>query len=173
MVKGDMRAEFYDQLFSDLVDIYDLETVIVNIGTDRAVGDSLGPLVGSFLEVKGYDGIIYGTLEKPCHALNLYEFHEKIENEHKDNNIIAIDACVGVKERIGKIVVRYDTPISPGLGVGKKLPVMGNHSIIGIIGEAGGGMAAFNNVRLSFIIEMADLISDVIIDVRNYKKNIK
>src|SRR4051794_9429675 len=46
--------------------------VFVCIGTDRSTGDSLGPLVGSFLEEKDISSFhVYGTLDEPIHAVNL------------------------------------------------------------------------------------------------------
>ncbi len=51
----------------------DLPPVVLCIGTDRVTGDSLGPLVGTFLHAYGSDRYlsIYGTLDFPVHALNL------------------------------------------------------------------------------------------------------
>mgnify|MGYP000859742388 CR=1 FL=1 len=46
------------------------EFVVVNIGTDKCIGDCLAPLVGTLLQEKGYMNI-EGTLDNPIHALNI------------------------------------------------------------------------------------------------------
>ena len=49
------------------------DIVILCIGTDRATGDCLGPLVGEHLMQVLPHIPIYGNLESPIHALNLEE----------------------------------------------------------------------------------------------------
>ena len=49
----------------------DRSTVVLCIGTDRATGDALGPLVGSLLSNSQCAYRVYGTLQHPVHALNL------------------------------------------------------------------------------------------------------
>ena len=41
--------------------------VFLCIGTDRATGDALGPLVGSYLLKNGLENV-YGTVDEPVHA---------------------------------------------------------------------------------------------------------
>ena len=45
--------------------------IIVCIGTDRATGDCLGPLVGQYLQNHSSFCSIYGSLSRPVHAKNL------------------------------------------------------------------------------------------------------
>lgn len=47
------------------------KTVIVCIGTDKCIGDCLGPLVGTMLLEKFIPLPVYGTIKSPMHALNL------------------------------------------------------------------------------------------------------
>lgn len=101
------------------------------IGTDRLTGDSLGPLVGSFLKEKGFD--VLGTLDKPVHAQNL---RETINSLSGDDFILAIDACLGHRESIGNIVFKKG-PIRPGTGVNIKLPEIGDYNIFAIVNVAG------------------------------------
>jgi hypothetical protein len=75
--------------------------VVVAIGTDRSTGDSLGPLVGTKLKQMNLQMDIYGTLEKPVHAINLKETLEKIYQQHSPPPlVIAIDACLGKTESV-------------------------------------------------------------------------
>jgi hypothetical protein len=56
------------------------DVVILCIGTDRATGDCLGPLVGNHLKTNLPNICVFGTLEHPVHALNLEETLETIYN---------------------------------------------------------------------------------------------
>ncbi|NSJ87437.1 DUF1256 domain-containing protein [Blautia hansenii] len=52
------------------------ELVILCIGSDRITGDSLGPLVGHSLSRFSLPHArVYGTLDRPVHALNLSHDH--------------------------------------------------------------------------------------------------
>ncbi|MEG1285243.1 MAG: spore protease YyaC [Romboutsia sp.] len=142
-----------------LKDIIDENTIVVCIGTDRAIGDALGPLVGTMLKNSDFKYPVYGTLDNPIHALNIYESIDSIKKTHSKGNFLAIDACLGSKNSIGNIQVR-EGPILPGKGVGKKLPQIGNYSIVGIVDKIDeNNKFSFNNVRLSFILELAETIA--------------
>ena len=52
------------------------------IGTDRATGDALGPLVGSYLLKNGLENV-YGTVDEPVHAENLRYYIEFINKNMK------------------------------------------------------------------------------------------
>lgn len=134
-------------------------TIIVCIGTDKFIGDCLGPLVGTFLEEKNFPLPVYGTIESPIHALNLKDRMDEIYKLHPDANIIGIDACLGDDSSIGDIHVR-NTPIYPGKGVGKILPEVGKSSIVGIVGSLDDSVPfTSKSIRLHFIMEMAQIIS--------------
>lgn len=48
----------------------------------------------------------------------------------------------------------------PGKGVGKKLPQIGHYSIVGIVDKIDeNNRFSFNSIRLSFILELAEIIS--------------
>ena len=134
------------------------DTIIVCIGTDRAIGDALAPVVGTMLKSRGFRYSVYGTLDRPIHALNIYESVNMVKQKHPNSTIIAIDACLGKKESIGNVAIR-NTAIKPGKGVGKRLPEIGDYSIIGIVGEIN-NTRDFNNIRLDFIINMAESICE-------------
>jgi len=136
------------------------DIVVLCIGTDRSTGDSLGPLVGSMFEKMYPPRVhIYGTIDEPVHAVNLKETIDKIEQNHKDSLIIAIDACLGQFSSVGKITVA-NGPLKPGAGVKKDLPEVGTFHITGIV-NIGGFMEYFvlQNTRLSIVMKMADTIA--------------
>lgn len=153
--KGTMS---YYELAYFLKDFITKKTVIICIGTDKCIGDCLGPLVGTLLEDTLVPIPVYGTLSSPIHALNLDDKLKDIYSAHPDALVIAIDACLGTNNSIGEIHVR-DHPIHPGKGVGKKLPNVGTISIIGIV-DSSSNSASFSNrsIRLSLIMDMCKTI---------------
>jgi len=136
------------------------EIIILCIGTDRSTGDSLGPLVGSKLIELGFGWEkVYGTLEKPVHAVNLQETINEIYLRRQKSFIIAIDACLGRSESVGFISIK-EGPLQPGTGVNKELPAVGDLQIIGVV-NIGGFMEymVLQNTRLNLVMKMAEIIS--------------
>ncbi len=135
------------------------EVVILCIGSDRATGDCLGPIIGHRLSRQKKDFSIYGTLEKPVHAKNLGIAVEFIKTYHKNALIIAVDASLGVSEHIGYITLG-EGALSPGVGVDKQLPSVGDIFITGIVNLSGfGGQMLLQTTRLNTVMQLADFIS--------------
>lgn len=137
------------------------EIVILCIGTDRMIGDSLGPLVGSIL-YKNISGIspVYGTLQQPIHALNLSSSWEQIKKKHPYSLIIAVDASLGPYERIGSAFIRTGC-VKPGAGVNKNLPPVGHIAITGIVNEeTSHPYLSLQTSRLSVVVQTAEQIAD-------------
>lgn len=134
--------------------------IIICIGSDLVLGDSLGPLVGTMLTRRNVNAYIYGTLNSPITAkeINCAKLHVKML--HPESFIVAIDAAVGNSEDIGLIKVS-DKGLKPGLGVNKNLGVIGDCSIIGVVAEKSTqNYNLFNLTRLNLIYKMAERIAD-------------
>lgn len=137
--------------------------VFLCIGTDRSTGDCLGPLVGQKLELLVHNNIcLYGTLEKPVHAKNLNAVIDEINISFNNPFIVAIDACLGSIQNVGKVVID-GKPICPGSAVNKNLPQVGNISITGIVNISGGmEFMILQNTRLYTVMLLAEIISSAI-----------
>lgn len=133
--------------------------IILCIGTDRATGDCLGPIVGYKLKAYTMNNvIIYGTLKEPIHAKNIEETIVSIEKLYQKPLIIAIDACLGKTSHIGMINLGEGS-LTPGSGVNKVLPPVGDIYITGIVNFSGFmDMMILQNTRLHVVMEMADFI---------------
>lgn len=143
------------------------DLVLLCIGTDKCIGDSLGPLVGEFLEREKLSIPIYGTLENPVHALNVKKVIHEIKAKYPNSITIVIDASLGNEEDIGFIHVLTKT-IKPGMGVGKTLPSYGNVSILGVVDEINENTDnSLFSIRLNFVMRMAEIISKAIINTYN------
>lgn len=136
--------------------------VVVCVGSDLAIGDSLGPITGSMLKFKtqGLQVFIYGTLSSPVTAKEIKYLRAFLQETHKDSQIIAIDAAVGEEGDIGLIKIT-DSPLLPGAGANKKLGALGDLSIMGIVAEKSvANYGLLNTTRLNLVYSMAEIISD-------------
>lgn len=142
-----------------------LSPVFVCIGSDRVTGDSLGPLIGSFLKKSVKKGVpVYGTLETPIHALNLEDTCALIRRKHPGNTVIAIDASLGSPDHQGYITVGRGS-ILPGAGVDKELGAIGDIFITGIIGTSGElAHLTLQTTRLSTVMAVAEQITQGILE---------
>lgn len=130
--------------------------VFACIGTDRATGDCLGPLVGTNLKRLGYT--VFGTLEEPLHAQNLTRELQKIRTIHNPDLILAIDASLGQLKDIGKISLA-NSPLKPGAGVQKELPPVGDLSILGTVNI--GGILDLQILQCTRLHTVMKLASDI------------
>jgi putative sporulation protein YyaC len=137
----------------------DATPVILCIGTDRATGDCLGPLVGEKLKSTRLKMDIYGTLTRPVHALNLRDTINYIRQKYSKPYIIAVDAALGNLKHIGYVTVS-SCPLLPGKGVNKKLPAIGDVSITGIVNVSGKKETILQTTRLYTVMSLANLIAD-------------
>ncbi|WP_097005331.1 spore protease YyaC [Lacrimispora amygdalina] len=153
------------------------EIIFLMIGTPKIYWDSLGPLTGSLLEESNHfkkeyfiDGItnfsVYGTIQRPVHAQNLYSTVSRIYEIHKNPFIIAVDASFSYFYTKNNILISNE-PIKPGLGVGKDLLSVGDISIRGIVGSD--EVDAYN-LSYSELKTMALLISTAINCVLSIKQ---
>lgn len=148
------------------------EIAVICIGTDRATGDCLGPLVGWILMKHHLDFTLYGTLDNPVHATNLADRLALIKKNHLSPIIIAIDACLGRLENVGTINVGQGE-ISPGAGVHKKLPSLGDIYFTGIVNVSGHmEFLVLQNTRLNIVMQMATKIAhSIVIGIKKAKRH--
>ncbi|MBQ3115907.1 MAG: spore protease YyaC [Clostridia bacterium] len=134
--------------------------VFVCIGSDLVLGDSLGPLSGTFIKNKEIGSFVYGTLNFPITAKEIPYVQSHLKRFHPDCLCVAIDAAVGDSEDVGLIKV-VNSSLKPGLGVQKKLGAVGDISIIGVVaGKSAQNYDLFNLTRLNLIYKMSEVIAD-------------
>ena len=145
----------------------ELTPVVLCIGSDLSVGDSLGPVTGTKIKEKlsGLNCYVYGTLSKPITAHEVKYINDFLKLTHPDCPVIAIDAAVGLAGDIGLIKVGKKS-IKPGSGANKKLSKVGDISIMGIVAEKSMfNYSLFSATRLNIIYKMAEIIAE---GVSNY-----
>ena len=135
------------------------EILILCIGDSKLIGDSLGPLIGSFLERNKYDignnVKVLGTLEKPIGYNDLIEIAKHINyNKEYYTTIITIDSALGSNQNIGKILID-NTTLCAGSGVNTGEKLIGDISIRGIVGQN------YDDVKQN-IIELESVSTDLV-----------
>lgn len=144
-----------------------LAPIIVCVGSDLAIGDSLGPIVGSMLRYKtqGLGTFVYGTLSAPITAKEIKYLRSHLKTTHRQRVAIVVDAAVGVQGDIGMIKLS-DTPLYPGAGANKKLGAIGDLSIMGIVAEKSiANYALLNTTRLNLVYSMSEIIANALANV--------
>lgn len=103
------------------------DIVIINIGTEKVVGDSYGPVLGSALKEKNLKNIfVYGSLDDNITAINLKNKYNDIKQRHPNALFIVVDACFTCDESTINTMFTNEG-IEPGKGI--------NKNIIGKIGD--------------------------------------
>ena len=136
--------------------------VIVCIGSDLSVGDSLGPVTGTKLKekLKGLNVYVYGCLAKPITAHEVRYTNQFIKNTHPNSTVIAVDAAVGTAGDIGLIKLAK-RGLKPGSGANKRLAKVGDVSVMGIVAEKSlFNYSLFSATRLNIVYKMAEIIAE-------------
>ena len=142
--------------------------IIVCIGSDLVLGDSLGPLIGTLLKKKDVKSYVYGTLNFPITSKEVEYARTYLRQMHPDSIIIAIDAAVGDPNDVGLIRIQ-NKGIKPGLGVNKDLNEIGDLGIIGVVAAKSiKNYNLFNLTRLNLIYKMAETVCSGIVKYINY-----
>lgn len=141
--------------------------VFLCIGSDRATGDSLGPVTGqaliNYLNKKRehkHSLFIYGSLTTPIHAVNLSSTIQTIYDTIPNPYVIAIDASLGSRDHISHVTLGQGS-LSPGIGVHKQLPAVGDAFITGIVNSCDHGSRGIilQTTRLATVIELSNFIT--------------
>ncbi|MCM3788917.1 spore protease YyaC [Domibacillus indicus] len=140
------------------------EIIFLCVGSDRSIGDALGPLVGTMLKEEGISHCIYGTLEDPVHAFNLESTLKAVKRRFGQPLIISIDAGLGEKEQVGAVLLK-EGPLLPGQALKKVLPAVGDYHLTGVVNYLDPLPAAqfLNDTRLHTVMKLAKTIVRVII----------
>ncbi len=135
------------------------EIIFVCIGTDRVIGDSLGPFIGSLLKSKLGHYTVIGDLEKNITFENIEEELEILDYKNKENYIIAIDAALSDENNIGNFYIDKNG-ISIGKGLNKNKEKIGDIGIKVVVGKNYKdnelNFKCLQNKKISDIIELAN-----------------
>lgn len=111
--------------------------VILCVGTNKLVGDSVGPIVGQKLTrlLNKKENIkIYGNTKKNLNLKNAKQVLEEINRIYSKPFIITIDATLGPKEIIETIIISKGE-LEIGEALGHSIKYFSNINIKAIVGE--------------------------------------
>ena len=132
--------QYMSQLKSGL-DV-DSEVIFFCIGTDRVIGDSLGPIIGSLLVDRFGKDRVYGDLYNNVTYENIEDKINEIKSKNKNPYIVAVDAALSTNENIGKIFV--DDGINFGNSLGRSFNKIGDVGVKVVVGKD------YNDPELNF-----------------------
>lgn len=141
--------------------------VVLCIGSDLAVGDSLGPIVGTMLRSRKslFRGYIYGDLNAPVTAKEVRYLEQFVRKTHPRSTVVAVDAAVGEESERGLIKLT-EGALRPGAGANKRLPKVGDAAILGIVAARGAPFdPLFSSTRLGMVYAMAETIAGALSDL--------
>ncbi|KHD38159.1 hypothetical protein NL50_01225 [Clostridium acetobutylicum] len=150
-------------LFQVLKDKEDI--VILSLGVDTLVGDSLGPLVGSILKRNGIPNV-YGTLDRTVNAYNIIRILDEIHEKFKNPYILVVDAAVTAENNANDIVLR-NGGFTPGFGVYRQLPTVGDFSLVGVVNKEDERehnlIELLKKCRFDEVLKLARIISKILV----------
>jgi len=147
-----------------------LEVKILCVGTDKIIGDSFGPLVGSkllelFKECNFSNINVYGSLNR---NLNYETIGQITKNINDKTTTIVIDAALSNKENIGKIFVSNRKTIL-GKGLDKNKLEIGDISIKSVVAKdykiPRYNFKALQNISLNGVMTLSNIVAEGIFEV--------
>lgn len=153
------------------------DLIFLCVGTDKVIGDTFGPIVGSLLISKQKNHFIpnmevIGCLEKNIGFNQIHQQVEKVKLNYENPIIISIDSALGKKDNIGKIFVNDDGIIF-GKSLDKKNNKVGDLGIRAVVGENKNNIeknfGILQNISLNSVLKLSNIVSKGIFDVM-YKK---
>jgi putative sporulation protein YyaC len=126
-------------------------------------GDSLGPKVGDLLISKySVDAYVYGKTSSPVTGLNCLRYFEHVRVHHGDSLVIAVDACLGNKNDVGKIKYSLDG-LRAGSALDKKLGRIGDIGFLGVVApKSANNMASLVSAQTESVDGLAEKIAEKI-----------
>lgn len=143
--------------------------IILCIGTNKLVGDCIGPMVGEKLNSKlkkqkcNKNIIIYGNMKHTLNFKNARQVIEKIYMFYKKPFIITIDSALGTEKMIKQIVVDKGK-IKIGNSLGRSICYNSNINIKGVVGENKNtlkeNIQTLKIVKPELVIELSNVVAN-------------
>lgn len=154
---------FQNKQKNDFTDI-----IVLCIGTNKVIGDSIGPMVGEYLnkllesreEKKNI--VIYGNMSKTLNLKNVQQILKNEITKYENPFIITIDAALGRTELIEQIFVGKGN-IQIGSCLGDGICCYSNLYLKGIVGKEGESnkenIKVLSKVEKSVVYNLAERIT--------------
>ena len=143
--------------------------IFVCIGSNKMVGDSLGPLIGETLykNLKDKKIKILGNLKNNVNSKNINQTLKNIEKEYTKPYVISIDSALSNSIEPGNVFI-LKKGLVPGSALKKKSIVIGNISIKAIVGKDEKNLVKnyynLKNADYKMILKFSKNISNIILE---------
>jgi putative sporulation protein YyaC len=143
--------------------------IILCVGCDNVVGDSLAPIVGHILKSKyNLKTYVYGDFNCNVTAQNISTVVAKIREWHSGAPIIVVDATLGRVEDIGSVQY-YEGGCYPAGVYKPSATKVGDYCLLGVVGIKGTDKYAFlHGVRLGIVNKLAHTLADSVAHAFEY-----
>lgn len=158
-----LYEDFVKQLKSKITN-QDKELLFLCIGTNKIIGDSLGPMVGSKLRKLNVNKKIdiLGNMKEPMCGRNISRKFKEIKKYQSERYIIAIDSAISNDQNnIGEIFISNKSMIL-GSGINKNILQIGDISIKGVVCE---NFRELEKVPEKRINQLSSIVANAIHDV--------
>jgi len=139
--------------------------IILCVGTNKIIGDCIGPMVGQKLQTKLKEKknhqkiIIYGNMEETLNFKNARQVIENIYKIYEKPLMITIDSALGTEKLIKRIVVNQGW-IKIGNSLERSICYYSHINVKGIVGENKSNfkenIETLKNVRPGLVIGLAN-----------------
>lgn len=132
--------------------------VYICIGSNKIVGDCLGPLVGTYLK-NIFNAKVYGDMENPINFYNADFIMQQINKNHSECLKVIVDSALG--KNVGDIVID-DGVVEIGKGLNKRKKIYGDISIKAVVCKN-----YYDNIRNLIELRRKNIeeINDIAVDV--------
>lgn len=129
----DINFNEYVKSLETVLDV-NRDIIFFCIGTDRVIGDCIGPITGSLLKNKYGQKRVVGDLDENLTFENIIKKIDEINLKYDNPYIVAIDAALSKSENVGKFFVDSNG-INFGGGLDKNNFKIGNIGIKVVVGK--------------------------------------
>lgn len=159
---------FREQVLAGIDDNYS-NMVFLCVGTNKIIGDAVGPIIGDRLKFLENDFLkVYGTTNNTLNFSNAQNVIEKIYDEYKNPFLITIDAALSNKEKVGKIFIGKGF-IKLGNALEKNISFYSNITIKCVVGNhfynEKQNIEELKNANTSSVLAMSKIVSMGIVNV--------
>lgn len=140
--------------------------IILCIGTNKIIGDSIGPMVGQVLykELKYDKIIVLGNMIETINFKNAKQLIESIFKEYTKPFIITIDSALGKEDMVNQIVINKGI-VKIGKSLGRSICYYSNINIKGVVGvdkkDKYENIKTLQNVDLELITKLSTTIANI------------
>lgn len=144
------------------------EIVILCVGSNKIIGDCIGPMVGQMLKnilKEEKNIIIYGNMKETLNFKNARQVIENVFEIYKKPFVITIDSALGTKEMLENIIISTGW-MKIGNSLGRSICYYSHINIKGVVGKKKNtlreNIETLKKVNPTLVIELSETITNTL-----------